>query len=207
VVDEIDTRPRPPLVPIAALGLLTIVTYGACYYAYGVLIAPISSDSHWPQAALGIIFSAVLLITGVGGALAGGCSTVWVSSRSFFLRRRWVPALWSRHPFRRPCPRLPSNKYAGGCGTVGAIGFCHITQSVAAGAAPGVAPRAIIWVTLIGALAGPIYMPVTGQLAVSLGWRATIRIDAATVTGAFLLAAVLVKGRGRTVSSPRPVSW
>jgi len=40
-------QPRPPLVPLVALGLLTVVAYGACYYAYGVLIQPISADTHW----------------------------------------------------------------------------------------------------------------------------------------------------------------
>lgn len=64
-------KPRPPLLPISALGLLTIVAYGACYYAYGVLIQPISADTHWPAAALGAIFSAILLLTGAGGMLAG----------------------------------------------------------------------------------------------------------------------------------------
>src|SRR5690349_7037844 len=62
---------RPPLVPVVTLGLLTIVTYGASYYAYGVLIEPIHNDTGWSHAALGGIFSAVLLITGTLGVAAG----------------------------------------------------------------------------------------------------------------------------------------
>ena len=62
---------RPPVLPVSALGLLTIVAYGACYYAYGVLIQPIGADTHWPDAALGAIFSAILVITGVLGIVAG----------------------------------------------------------------------------------------------------------------------------------------
>lgn len=62
---------RPPVVPITALGLLTIVAYGACYYAYGVLIQPISADSRWPDAALGAIFSAILVVSGALGIVAG----------------------------------------------------------------------------------------------------------------------------------------
>ena len=57
--------------PIAVLGVLTIIGYGACYYAYGVLIGPISADTHWPDAALGAIVSAKLVITGAGGIVAG----------------------------------------------------------------------------------------------------------------------------------------
>jgi hypothetical protein len=62
---------RPPVVPVSALGLLTIVAYGACYYAYGVLIQPISADTQWPVAALGAIFSAIPVVTGVLGMIAG----------------------------------------------------------------------------------------------------------------------------------------
>jgi MFS family permease len=62
---------RPPVLPISGLGLLTIVAYGACYYAYGVLIQPIGADTPWPDAALGAIFSAILVITGVLGTMAG----------------------------------------------------------------------------------------------------------------------------------------
>src|SRR2546430_81720 len=51
--------------------MLTIIGYGACYYAYGVLIGPISADTRWPDAALGAIFSATLVITGIGGVGGG----------------------------------------------------------------------------------------------------------------------------------------
>jgi hypothetical protein len=62
---------RPPVLPISGLGLLTIVAYGACYYAYGVLIQPIGADTRWPDAALGAIFSAILVISGALGIVAG----------------------------------------------------------------------------------------------------------------------------------------
>ena len=45
--------------------------------------------------------------------------------------------------------------YAGGCGLVGALGFYHITQAVAARTAPATPARAIIWLTLFGALSSP----------------------------------------------------
>lgn len=62
---------RPPLVPIVALGLLTVVAYGTAFYTYSVLIQPIAADTAWPQAALDAIFSGVLLVTGLGGIMAG----------------------------------------------------------------------------------------------------------------------------------------
>jgi len=184
-----------PRLPISALGLLTIVTYGACYYAYGVLIQPIGADMHWPPAALGAIFSAVLLITGVGGILAGGLLDRAGEQPLFLLAATAGAGAMLVASFQTGL--LPfAIAYAGGCGLVGALGFYHITQSVAARAAPAEPARAIIWLTLIGALAGPIYLPLTGWLVEAAGWRDAIRVDAASVLVAFLLAAILVRGRG-----------
>ena len=56
---------------------------------------------------------------------------------------------------------------------------------------------------MIGALAGPIYLPLTGWLVEAAGWRDAIRVDAATVVVAFLLAAILVRGRGGRRRSQR----
>lgn len=131
------------MVPVAVLGVLTIIGYGACYYAYGVLIGPMSADTRWPDATLGAIFSATLTITGVGGMAAGrvldrcGPRPVFllagIAGTGAMLLASVQGALL---PF--------AIAYAGGCGLVGALGFYHITQAVAARAAPAAPARAII---------------------------------------------------------------
>ncbi|HET9968288.1 MAG TPA: MFS transporter [Streptosporangiaceae bacterium] len=194
-----DGRARPPLVPISVLGLLTIIGYGACYYAYGVLIGPISTDTGWPDAALGAIFSAALTITGAGGIAAGrvldrcgprpGFLLAGIAGAGAMLAASAQDALL---PF--------AIAYAGGCGLVGALGFYHITQAVAARTAPATPARAIIWLTLFGALSSPVYLPLTAWLTQSAGWRAAIRVEAGTVAVAFVLAAILIKNPG--VSEP-----
>ncbi len=186
---------RPPALPISALGLLTIVAYGACYYAYGALIQPIGADTHWPDAALGAIFSAILVITGVLGILAGrlldrrGPRPVFlvaaVAGTGAMLAASVQSALLAF-----------AIAYAGGCGLVGALGFYHITQAVAARAAPAAPSRAIIWLTFFGAFSSPIYLPLTAWLVQSAGWRDAIRIQAGTILAAFVLAAVLIKNPG-----------
>ena len=178
--------------PISVLGLLTIIGYGACYYAYGVLIGPIRTDTGWPDAALGAIFSAALVISGAGGIVAGrvldrcgprpGFLVAGIAGAGAMLAASVQGALL---PF--------AVAYAGGCGLVGALGFYHITQAAAARTAPAAPARAIIWVTLFGALSSPVYLPLTAWLTGSAGWRATIRIEAGTVAVAFVLAAVLIK--------------
>jgi MFS family permease len=148
---------RPPLLPISALGLLTIVAYGACYYAYGVLIEPIRADTHWPDAALGVIFSAILVITGVLGVLVGRALDRQ-GPRPLFLFAA-VAGTGAMLAASAQSALLPfAIAYAGGCGLVGALGFYHITQTAVARAAPAAAARAIIWLTIF----------VSGTLALAL---------------------------------------
>jgi hypothetical protein len=63
-------------------------------------------------------------------------------------------------------------------------------------AAPAAPTRAIIWLTLFGALSSPVYLPLTAWLTQSAGWRGAIRVEAGTVGIAFVLAAVLIKNPG-----------
>lgn len=88
---------------------------------------------------------------------------------------------------------------AAGRGLVGAFGFYHITQAVAARtapAAPAAPAQAIIWLTLFGAFSSPLYLPLTAWLTGSAGWRGAIRVEAGTVAVAFVLAAALIKNPG-----------
>ena len=181
--------------PISVLGVLTIIGYGACYYAYGVLIGPINADTRWPDAALGAIFSATLVITGAGG-IAAGRVLDRRGPRPIFLLAGIAGAgamlLASVQGALLPF----AIAYAAGCGLVGALGFYHITQAAAARAAPAAPARAVIWVTLFGAFSSPVYLPLTAWLTQSAGWRGAIRVEAGTVGVAFVLAAVMIKNPG-----------
>ncbi len=194
---------RPPLVPIAALGLLTIVTYGVAFYAYGVLIAPIAVETGWPQAALGAIFSGALLITGIGGVVAGGLLDRFGEQPLFA-----VAAVLGAGSLLLAASQAQllafALSYAVGCGLIGALGFYHVTQTVAARVAPGAPAKAIIWLTLLGAFSGPIYLPLTGWLCTEVGWRGAVRFEAASAAVAFVVAQLLVRGhRVRPARGPR----
>jgi MFS family permease len=190
---------RPPVLLVSALGVLTIVAYGTCYYAYGVLIQPIRADTHWPDAALGAIFSAILIITGVLGVLAGRVLDRRGPRPVFLLAAvAGTGALFAASA--QSALLAFAIAYAGGCGLVGALGFYHITQTAAARAAPAAPTRAIIWLTIFGAFSSPIYLPLAAWLVQSAGWRDAIRIQAGTLLAAFVLAAALIKNPG----GPRP---
>lgn len=144
---------RPPVLPITTLGLLTIVTYGACYYAYGVLIQPISADTRWPDAALGAIFSAILVISGALGVVAGrvldrrGPRPVFLLAAVAGSGAMLVASVQSALlPF--------ATAYAGGCGLVGPS-----ASTTSPKRRPPAAPaRAIVWLTLFGAFSSPVFL-------------------------------------------------
>jgi MFS family permease len=188
---------------IATLGLLTIVAYGSCYYAYGVLIEPIAAETSWPPSALGAIFSAVLLISGVVGLLGGRLFDRAGARVPFLLAASLGTGALLASSFQTEL-LLFAATYAGGCGLVGALGFYHVTQAAAARASPNDPARAIVWLTIVGALASPIYLPLTATLVDALGWRDAIRIEAATVAVGFLLAAAVATS-AREVDPHKPL--
>jgi MFS family permease len=183
-----------PRVTVGVLGLVTIVAYGVAYYSYGVLVDPIKASTHWSSTALGAIFSAVLVISGIGG-LAGGRLVDRLGTRPAFLIAGTIGAagiagasyLTSYLPF--------AGLYAIGCGVVSALGFYHITQPAAVRAAGDQPQRAVVWLTVLGAFASPIFLPLTAWLVDQFGWRSTLRIQAGVTLLAFLFAAIVSPSR------------
>jgi len=170
-----------------------VAVYGACYYSYSALIDPVAAATGWSKAALGAVFSAVLLLTGLGAPAAGR-----------ILDRRGTRPLFLAAAVAGGGALLAASfqtrfaafavTYAAGCGTAGALGFYHVTQPTAARMAPADRARAITLLTIAGAFASPVYLPLTGYLVTAAGWRATVRVDDATIAAAFLIAAVFAGG-------------
>ncbi len=183
-----------PRLAIGLLGLVTVVAYGACYYAYGVLIQPIHADTRWSLASLGAVFSAVLALNGVVGVVGGRLSDR-VGTRLPFLAAGTLGAGAMMASSYQTSFAGFAVCYAFGCGIVGAMGFYHITQPAAARVHPEDPSRAIVWLTILGVFASPIYLPLTAKLIQWTGWHTTIRIEAATVAVALLLAARVVNAR------------
>jgi MFS family permease len=176
-------------VSVAVLGLVTNVAYGVAYYSYGVLIDPIKNSTGWSPAALGATFSGVLVIGGIGG-LAGGRLVDRVGPRPAFL----IAAILGSAGLA--IASVPSGllafavPYAVGCGVISALGFYHITQPAAMRAAGDQRDRAVVWLTVLGAFASPIFLPLTAWLVHALGWPGALRIDAALTLVIFTAAAL-----------------
>jgi MFS family permease len=175
---------------VCGLGLVTIVAYGVAYYSYGVLIDPIRASTGWSSSALGAVFSGVLVIGGVG-ALVGGRLVDRLGTRPAFLLAGSVGAgAVAAASYQHELLGF-AVLYAVGCGLITALGFYNITQPAAIRAAGKEPERAVVWLTVIGAFASPIFLPVTAALVNGIGWRATVRVLAAIAAATFLAMAAL----------------
>ncbi|MEM7275580.1 MAG: MFS transporter, partial [Actinomycetota bacterium] len=193
--DRVDHR------SIGILGLVTIVTYGSWYYAFGVLFDPIRTDTGWSEAALALSFSigtvalglvsigggrlldrtgarTVLLLAGIGGGAALALTSFATSIVAFVIGAALAMVF------------------------LGAFGFYHTTMTMAVRLNPGRPSRAIAVLTIWGAFASAVYLPATAALVDRLAWRPTVRILAAVVVVVLVAAALLLPD---PPSRPRPV--
>ena len=172
------------------------------YYSYGVLIDPINKSTGWSPAALGAIFSAVLVIGGIGG-LAGGRLVDRLGPRQAFVIAAVLGSAGLAMASVASGLLAFAVPYVLGCGVISALGFYHITQPTAMRAAGDQPARAVVWLTILGAFASPIFLPLTAWLVDALGWPGTLRVQAALTLVVFVGAALASPGHvGRGVQPP-----
>ncbi len=190
-------------VPIGALGLVTIASYGVWVYSFGVLLDPMILTEGWSEAVLTGGFGASVLL---GGLLGVGAGKVLdrVGSRPVFLLAAVVGT-----GFLIAAAAAPTAGWfvvTGGLGgaTVGALGHYHVTQATAVRVAPDQATRALAWLTILGAFASAIYLPLGAWLIELMDWRGALR-TLAIITGlCFVAAAILVREDVVADDGPRP---
>ncbi|MBT3247218.1 MAG: MFS transporter [Actinobacteria bacterium] len=186
---------------MAALGLLTITSYGSWMYGFGVLIGPISDDMGWSTTALGVTFGGAMLFTGLGSFTGGRLLDRFGGPGPFLLQALLgggllLASTWADHPVSFGL------LYALGAGITGATGFYHVTTAAAARLRPHRPDQAITVVTLIGAFCSPIYLPLTAWMVTTWHWRTAARVLALLAVGGGLLAASLTSDARSTRSGP-----
>lgn len=192
-------------VALAILGIVTICAYGSWYYAFGVLLDPIRLDTGWGESALALSFSVGIVVLGLGSVLGG--------SLLDRLGHRWVFVLGgSIGAGGLLTASLATNLvvfFIGavtGLGALGSLGFYHVTMATAVRLHPDNPSRAIAVLTLWGALASAIYLPLTAWLVDSIAWRDTVRVFAVIALATFWMAAgVLPSPVGATEAKRRPL--
>lgn len=178
-------RSGTPHFKIAILGLITIAVYGCWTYSFGVLLDPIVLDTGWPELGIVAAFSISAAIAGIGSILGGWVLDRWGSRIVFIVAAVSGTTLFWLAAHSATAAGFALFSSAGG-GIFGALGFYHVTQTVVARIGGPSISRSITTLTVWGAFAGAIYLPLTAQLNEAVGWRNTLAII--TTSAGVLLA-------------------
>lgn len=189
------------------MGILTIVAYGSWFYGFGVLIDEIAADLPGGLFPLTAGYALAQMLTGVLGVVVGRVLDRRGVRVPFAVGAATGPTLMfaSSHATH---PWVFAVLFGAGGGIVGSTAFYHLTQTVAARLAVGAEVRAIAQLTIWGAFASPVLIPVTEVLRATIGWRATLQVGALSVAVVLIIAAIWVDPAQRTASrapSPNPL--
>lgn len=184
---------------VAVLGLVTITVYGSWFYSFGVLLDPIIRDTGWSEPSVAAVFGASTLLAAFG-SLVGGWLLDIFGSRAIFA----VAAVVGGGAFlvaagAETGPAFAVSATVGGA-TFASLGFYHVTQTAAVRISPNGAHRAIAVLTIWGAFASAIFIPLTAWLISTYDWRSALRVVSMCAAGALLLGAVAIDTRPRRAS-------
>lgn len=184
------------------MGIITITVYGSWYYAFGVLLDPIIEDTGWSEAALASTFSLSALVAGFG-SLAGGWLLDRLGSRFVFGLAALVGAAAFLVAAAAQSVGLFATAAAVGGGVFASFGFYHVTQTTAVRISPGASNRAIAVLTIWGAFASAIFIPLTAWLVGQTDWRVSLRILTLSASLAMLVGFVMIDTARRDTNAPR----
>ena len=156
------------------LGLATIGAYGVVLYAIGVLVAPIEADTGWSTGALSGAFAIGVLLSGVV-AIGAGYALDRAGSRVVF-----VGALGGGAALLTLASLATSAAdfiaaWGLGAALVGGGLYYPMTMATLSRLYPERRAAALSILTLLGALASPIFYPLAGWLTEAYGWREAMR--------------------------------
>ncbi len=186
-----EVSSRIPGGRIAVLGLITIAVYGAWYYSFGVLLDPIIADTGWAESSLTATFGISTFVGGIAG-LAGGWLLDRFGSRFVFALGAVLGAV--SFLVASIAEQLIVFAVFGviGGASVSALGMYHITQTTAVRISPSNTTKAIAVLTIWGAFASAIYVPIAGWIVEPLGWRVTLRVLTGSTVLVLAIGAILV---------------
>lgn len=186
-----EDKERFPSLHIGVLGVITITVYGSWYYAFGVLLDPIIADTGWSEAVLTTSFAVASIVAGFG-SLGGGWLLDRSGSRVVFGGAATAGLLAFQVAASTDSVATFAVMAAIGGGAFGALGFYHITQTAAVRISTQATTKAIAVLTIWGAFASAIYIPVSAWLVQSVGWRLTLRITTLSAVVALALGAIFI---------------
>ena len=189
---------------VCLLGLATIGAYGTAYYSIGVLIPVIGSETGWSTGTLSSGFSLGVLGQGGVALLAGRTLDRSGSARlllpaiaigaSFLLLASLAQEAWQFVV-----------AWAAGGAIIGGGLYYNVTMPMTARLYPDRRAAAFSVLTLLGALASPIFYPIAGWLLEAWGWRGALQALVGLMVLSVLPAALFVRapsGPGAKTGQP-----
>lgn len=196
------TKPRIPAFRVGVLGVITITVYGSWYYSFGVLLDPIIADTGWSEVALTSAFGVSSLIAGFG-SLAGGWILDRLGSRVVFGMAAIIGALAFLAAASAQSALVFAMTGAFGGGVFASLGFYHVTQTTAVRISPGAENRAIAILTIWGAFASAIFIPMAAWLVDTVDWRAALLILTMSAVAALVVGALTIDTTDNVRHLPR----
>ena len=192
---------RPSARVIDALGFLTIAAYGSWFYGFGVLVEDISADLGTGVGALGAVYGVT--------TLAGGAGAVAVGRLLDRRGPRTVAGIIG--PLASAAYALSSfiddgavfcAVFAIAGGAISASGFYSFTQPVAMSVRPDDTVRAVTRLTIWGAFASPVMIPLTEVMRDAWGWRGAVRGTSVALFLVFALVASMTRTMAPVATGP-----
>src|SRR5690348_5174824 len=178
---------------IATLGLTTIISYGATYYLFSVLVVPVSRELGASRTglsgayALGTILAGVIgvpvgrLVDRRGARLLMATGSALIGAMLLALAR--VQTVWQFYAIWVP-----------GFAVGTALTFYPVSFTVVANWFERRRGAALATLTLLGGLASPVFIPLAGVLIQGFGWRDALLLLALAQFGVALpLHALIVR--------------
>jgi predicted MFS family arabinose efflux permease len=177
-----STTTRPPLLLIIAMGVLVMVAFGTLFYAYSIFVTEEAAGAEFSISLLSLAWTGAVLAGGLLAFVIGryadrngvrgimGLGTVVGASGLMLLaasQEAWQIVLVS-WLFIGPAGAMTFYEPA----------FIAVDQWFGLAGST----RSLATLTVIGGLAGPVFIPLTGIMTVELGWRPT-----AIILGVLLL--------------------
>lgn len=178
---------------MVALGITTIISYGTTEYLFGLLVVPLTSAFHWNRAGLSGAYALGLILSGMLGMPIGYAVDRWgarwlmaggsLLAALTFIMLSHVQTLWQFYLL-----------WSGGMGLAMALTLYPVSFTVATNWFHRRRGTALALLTLLGGLASPLFVPLSGMLTSHLGWQTTLVIlGLAHLIIAFPLHGVLLR--------------
>jgi MFS family permease len=178
---------------VVALGVTTIISYGTNQYLFGLLVDPVSRELGWDTASIGLAYSGVVLVSGLGG-LALGRVLDRLGARLLLSLGSLVTGVSLLLLARVHSLALFDVVWTAGIGLGSALTLYPVTMTVVANWFDRRRMRALALLTFMGAFSSTLTYPIAGLLIARFGWRDAVAIlGAVQLLVAFPLHALIVR--------------